>query len=119
MSELNARQRRAIPFIVSSPTIIEGVNKAGVTPKTFYKWLKQPDFKAELDRQRNEAAKVALDTLTQSLNKAVENLVGLIDNKDDRLKRLACKDVIEYILKHKEIEDLENRIAAIEQRLSL
>ena len=70
MSELNARQRRAIPFIVTSPTIIEGVKKAGVNPKTFYQWLsvnpktfyqwlKQPEFKAELDRQRDEIAEEA------------------------------------------------------------
>jgi hypothetical protein len=48
----------------------------------------------------------------------VENLVVLLDSKDDRLKRLACKDVIEYILEHKAVEDLESRIEAIEQRLS-
>jgi phage terminase small subunit len=117
MSELTARQRRTIPFIVTSPTIVEGVSKAGITTKTFYQWLEQPHFKAELDRQRDEAAKNALDTLTQALTKAVENLVGLIDNADDRLKRLACKDVIEYVLKHREIEELEKRIEAIEQRL--
>ena len=38
--------------------------------------------------------------------------------RDDRLKRLACKDVIEYILEHKEAEDHEKRITAIEQKLS-
>jgi hypothetical protein len=69
-------------------------------------------------RQRGELAEWAFDTLTQSLTKAVGNLVKLLDNKDNRLKRIACKYVIEYILKHKEIEDLENRITAIEQRLS-
>jgi len=42
----------------------------------------------------------------------------LIDHQDDRLKRLACKDVIEYILKHKEIDDLTKRIETIEQKLS-
>lgn len=38
-------------------------------------------------------------------------------NQDDRLKRLACNDTIEYILKHKEIEDLDRRLTAIEQGL--
>jgi hypothetical protein len=52
------------------------------------------------------------------LTKAVEELVALLDHKDDRLRRLACKDVIEYIIKHKEIEDLDKRPTAIEQRLS-
>jgi hypothetical protein len=56
--------------------------------------------------------------LAQSLTKAVETLVGLIDNKDDRLKRLTCNDIIEYILKHKEVDDLERRVAAIEERLA-
>ena len=117
MSELSARQRRTIPFIITSPTIVEGVSKAGITTKTFYQWLEKPEFKAELDRQRNELTAEAFGVLSQSLTKAVENLVKLLDHADERLKRLACKDVIEYILKHKEIEDLENRIEAIEQRL--
>jgi Mg2+ and Co2+ transporter CorA len=118
MSELSSRQRRAIPFIVTSPTIIEGVSKAGLNPKTFYQWLKQPEFKAELDRQRDEIAEAAFDNLTQSLTKAVENLVKLLDHTDDRLKRLACKDVIEYIREHKTVDDLSKRIDAIEQKLS-
>lgn len=118
MSELNARQRRTIPFIVTSPTIVEGLEKARVSRKTFYEWLKQPEFKAELDRQRNEITAEAFGKLSQSLTKAVENLVKLLDNADDRLKRLACKDVIQYILEHKTIEDLTTRIEAIEQRLA-
>ena len=117
MSELSTRQRRTIPFIITSPTIVEGLDKARVSRKTFYEWLKQPEFKAEIDRQRDEAAKAAFDTLTGALTKAVENLVKLLDHADDRLKRLACKDVIEYILEHKTVEDLENRIEAIEQKL--
>jgi hypothetical protein len=118
MSELSARQRRTIPFIITSPTIVEGLEKAKLSRKTFYQWLEQPEFKAELDRQRDEAAKTAFETLTQSLTKAVENLVKLLDHADDRLKRLACKDVIEYIIRHKEFEDLEKRIEAIEHQLT-
>jgi phage terminase small subunit len=118
MSELSARQRRAIPFIVTSPTIIEGVSKAGLNPKTFYQWLKQPEFKAEIERQRKQVEAEAFGVLSQGLTKAVENLVKLLDHADERLRRLACKDVIEYILKHKETEDLEKRITAIEQRLN-
>jgi hypothetical protein len=56
--------------------------------------------------------------IAQGLTKVAQTLVGLLDHADDRLKRLARKDIIEYILKHKEVEDLENRIAAIEQKLS-
>ena len=37
--------------------------------------------------------------------------------KLERFRRLVSKNIIEYILKHKGTEDLEHRMAAIEQRL--
>jgi hypothetical protein len=52
------------------------------------------------------------------LDKVVETLAALLDHSDDRLKRLVCKDVIEYILEHKAVEDVDKRLAAIEQRLN-
>ena len=116
-SKLTARQLKAIPHIVSNPTYTEGCKKAKINKTTLYKWLKEPEFKAELDRQRDEIAAEAFGVLSQGLTKAVETLVSLLDNKDDRLKRLAAKDVIDFIIRHKENEDLDKRLTAIEQRL--
>jgi len=117
-TKLTARQLKAIPHIVSRPTYTEGCKKARINQTTLYKWLKEPEFKTDLDRQRDEVTAEAFGILSQGLTKAVETLVGLLDNKDNRLKRLAAKDVIDFIIRHKEIEDLDKRLEAIEQRLS-
>ena len=117
-SKLTERQLKAIPIIVVNSTYTGGCKKARLNRTTFYEWLKIPEFKAELDRQRNEIAAEAFGILSQGLTKAVETLVSLLDNKDDRLKRLAAKDVIDFIIRHKENEDLDERLTAIEQRLS-
>jgi len=69
-------------------------------------------------RQRDEVAAEAFGVLSQSLTKAVETLISLLDNRDDRLKRLTAKDIIEHFLKYKEVAELEERVAAIEQRLN-
>ena len=116
--KLSRRQFKAIPFLVSRPTYTQGCEKAKINKTTLYKWLKNPEFKAKLDRQRDDVAAEAFGVLTQNLTKAVEALVGLLDNKDDRLKRLTAKDVIDFIIRHKEIEDLDKRLTAIEKRLS-
>ncbi len=79
---------------------------------------KEPEFKAKLDRQRDEIAAEAFGLLSQGLTKAVETLVSLLVNKDDRLKRLAAKDVIDFIIRHKENEDLDNRLKEVEKRLA-
>ena len=116
--QLTDRQLKAIPHIVSSPTYTEGCKKAGVNKATFYKWLKEPEFKAELDRQREQVAAEAFGVLYQSLTKAAETLADLLDSKDDRLRRLACKDVLDFFVKHKEAEDIERRLTAIEARIA-
>jgi hypothetical protein len=43
--------------------------------------------------------------------------VGLLDTSDDRVKRLTANDIINNFLKHKEINELEERIQQIETRL--
>ena len=61
---LTDRQLKAIPLLIAGRTITEGCEKAGIERTVYYDWLEQPEFKAELDRQRDEAAKMAFDTLT-------------------------------------------------------
>jgi hypothetical protein len=117
-TKLTARQLKAIPIIVTSPTYSEGCKKAKLHRTTFYEWLKIPEFKAELNRQRDEIAAEAFGVLSQGLTKAVETLTGLLDTKDDRLKRLVCKDIIDFIIRHKENEDLDKRLTEIENQLA-
>jgi transposase len=97
MSEATARQVKAIAFVVSSSTYSEAIEKAGVSRKTFYEWLKEPQFKAEIDRQRSEIIAEAFSKLSQSLTKAVETLVGLLNQTDDRVKRLVREDVTGHV----------------------
>lgn len=116
--QLTSRQLKAIPVIVASATYSEGCKKAKINRTTFYEWLKIPEFKAELDRQRDEISAEAFGILSQSLTKAVETLASLLNTQDDRLKRLVCNDIIEHIVRHKETEGLEERVTAIEKLLA-
>ena len=77
-----------------------------------------PEFHAELHRQREEVAREALGILEQSLTRAIETLVGLLDTNDDRLKRLICNDVLNHILKYHEIKDLDQRLGQLEAHVS-
>ena len=117
-SSLTDRQLKAIPIIVTSPTYTDGCKKAKITRTTLYEWMKDPEFKAELDGQRDRISAEAFGVLSQSLTKAVETLVDLLDSGDKRLRHLAAKDIIDFIIRHKENEELEQRIAAIETRLA-
>jgi len=80
-TQLTDRQLKTIPFIVTGSTYTEGCEKAQVDRTTLYEWLKQPEFKAELYRQRNEIAEEAFRALENSLSKAMNTLTGLLGYK--------------------------------------
>lgn len=115
--KLSRRQLKTVPFLVSSPTYTQGCEKAKINKTTLYKWLKKPEFKAELDRQRSEIVEAAFGMIAQNIEKAVSTLMGLLDTGDDRVKRLTANDIIGHFLKRRELVDLEERIEQIEKRL--
>lgn len=116
-STLTARQAKFLPVLVASPTYTAACKAGRVSRDTLYEWLKDPTFKAELDRQRAELVAQGLALLSQSVVKAVETLAGLLDAGDDRLKRLAAKDILDQQAKFQELDELARRIEAIEERL--
>ncbi len=117
-STLTPRQYKIISEIVAGSNYTDACEKIHINRATFYAWLKIPEFTAELNRQRSELVSDAFGVLSQSITRAVEVLTALLDTKDERIKRLAANDIIEHILQHKEIEDLQQRITAIESRLA-
>ena len=115
--KLSRRQLKAIPFLIGSPTYTQGCEKAKINKTTLYKWLKNPEFRTELDRQRSEIVEAAFGMIAQNIEKAVSTLVGLLDTGDERVKSLTANDIVNHFLKRRELVDLEERIERIEERL--
>ncbi|MCH8215541.1 MAG: hypothetical protein IH892_02085 [Planctomycetes bacterium] len=114
---LTDRQAKALPFIITSPTYTEACRKAKVDRKTFYRWLDDSVFKAELERQQQAVSDRALGMLAQNVTQAIERLAGLVNDSDKRLARLASKDMLELHQRYLELKDIDARLKAIEQRL--
>jgi hypothetical protein len=112
---LTERQLKAIPYLVSSTTHEKGCREAGISRNTLYEWLKVPAFKAELTAQRNAVVESALDILKGHVSGAVDALVGLLTTENGYLRRSVANDVIEHVLKGKELEEIEARLAALEK----
>jgi phage terminase small subunit len=114
--DLSEKQIKAVPHLISSKTLKEGCRKARISRKTLYQWLKDPVFKEELRRQRDVIIEEALENLKGAMTKATETLIDLLDKTDnEHLKRYVAKDIIEYVLKAKELGDLEERLVKIER----
>lgn len=113
---LSSKQLKSIPFLIGAKTYQEGCKKARIATKTYYEWLKNPVFRDELKQQRDNVIEDALEALTGHITKAVETLGELLASSDsDSLKRLLAKDIIGYVIKARELEDMDKRLTAIEE----
>jgi beta-phosphoglucomutase-like phosphatase (HAD superfamily) len=112
---LTARQRRAIPLVLPARNIEEGCRSARITTQTWYTWLREEGFKAEVDRQREEVISEALDRLKAAVNEAVEGLTALMGAEEKNIRLRACERVLDFLLKSKELEEIEERLSELEK----
>jgi hypothetical protein len=117
-ANLSERQLKAIPFLVTAPTYEAGRKKARVSKNALYEWLRNPAFINELRRQRNQVATDALEALKGHMMRAVETLVGLLQSESETLRRGVANDVINLCMKTMELQEIEERLAAVEERVT-
>ncbi len=113
---LSERQKQALPIFASNLTIEEACERAGISRNTFYEWLKEPQFKSELDRLRNEIVNEAVNHLKITSTKAAKTLGNLLERDDSpTVQRAAANDVLGHVMKFMELKELEDRLADIER----
>jgi len=116
--KLSARQRLALSIIVQEPTVEGAAEKIGVTRKTIYEWLKQDSFKQALEVARKDYVESAFRPLRLAAKHAADKIVKHVDCSDERISLRAAEDIIQFTQKALELENLEERIDALEERMA-
>ena len=115
---LTERQRRLIPFLLTSRSTEEACRRARINKSTVYEWMKDQAFRNELKLQRAAVIDEALQTLKGSIVKATETLVRHLGSKRENISIRAAEKIIEFAQKAIEQEDLEKRLEELEARIA-
>jgi hypothetical protein len=93
-------------------------NKAGVSTATVHRRLKKPEFKAQLQKMRADMVERTIGMLTAAAGEAVKTLLSLQKETVQAAVRLgAAKAILEIGMRLREVSELEDRIAALEEQL--
>jgi len=114
-NHLTRKQLETIPHLIGARNLEEGRLKAKVSKSVLFKWLKDPVFTCELERARTVVINDALERLKAALSGAVEGLIDLTESDKDSIKYQACSKIVEHFLRIKELEELGDRVAALEK----
>ncbi|MES1224783.1 MAG: hypothetical protein ABUT20_55340, partial [Bacteroidota bacterium] len=115
-SRLTEKQLKALPFLIFSRSAGDGRREAKISRQTYYEWLKEPIFKAELTRFRNLIVEDAIEVLKTHTTKAVNTLVGLLDANNLPLQRNVANDILQHVSKFKELQEIEARLEVLEKQ---
>jgi hypothetical protein len=107
---LTSKQWRVIPHLLAAPSIEEACRRAKINKTTVYEWLKNDAFRQALKTARDELIERALNGLKASVGRAVETLVKLLESKREPIRIRAAENIIQFVQKAIEVEQLENRV---------
>ena len=112
--KFSPRQQKALAILVSMPTVEKAAVKIGVNPKTVWAWLKNPEFRAELDRLRTGVVTDAIDRIKASAVAAVGALQLEMAQGKGASRVSAAKTLLDYVLGLRELDDVTDRLKRVE-----
>jgi hypothetical protein len=119
LTKLTQRQRSALPFLASAPSLSAGCRDAGISRELYYRWLKQPAFAAALETAQEDRLQQALQFLERHTTAAVSKLVELLETQNEALRRMVCLDIIGLTSKATVEKEITSRLSALEQALMI
>ena len=113
---LTAKQAKLITALNSSRNITIACKRAGVSRKTFYRWLNDEVFYSALKQVQDQVLEETSLSLTAGLNTALEVLYQIMVEGDiNNVRRNASNDWIGHTVRLKEHTDTVKRIEELER----
>ena len=119
--KLTAKQEAAVIALLTARSVEEAARTTDVPARTLHRWLQEPLFQAACRKARRADSAQADTRLLQAKGPAVSTLLRImVDAKAPAATRLRAADsVLNHVRQALEIEDVEARLAALEQAAEL
>ncbi len=118
-AKLTGKKAQAVAALLLYPNREEAAAATGISGVTLWRWTQEPEFAEAYRKARRQAVQHAIGRIQQVCSDAVRTLQDVMMEKDSPAssKVTAAKTILEMAIKAVELEDLEARIAALEERM--
>jgi hypothetical protein len=99
-------------------TLENAAAKAGVSTRTATRRMADPTFQKRLRAMRLDMVQRTMGALTAAGQEAVRTLLELLKGSTPSVRLGAVRMVLEMGIKMREVADLEERLAALEEQLA-
>jgi len=117
---LPPKQQKFLGCVLTARTVEQAAKAAGFSERQCYRWLADARFDAALREARRTALRLATGQLQQAAGEAVTVLRCIaLDAKQPAAARVtAASKLLDAAYRAAEVEDLTERLEAVEERLA-
>lgn len=118
-SKFSRKKDEAIAALLTQRNLEEAARVAGIGPQTLLRWLKIPEFQTAYREARRAAVSQSNARLQQASSAAVSTLLKImVDANAPASARVRAADrILEHAKQGVQDEDIEVRLAAVEQKM--
>jgi len=118
---LSKNQLKAVEALISYDTVADAALAAGLARDTLYRYLKNSVFDGELKKAKRIMVDQAVLSLQRSCKDAAAALADICKDKDSppSARVSAAREILGQTMKALEVESIEERLKALEDRLNL
>lgn len=116
---LTAKQLKALEALLDGANVQDAASAAGVNRKTVARWLQEPAYWKLYQVNSRRGLELAARRLTGKLDMAVDMVASVMEDDEAPagVRLRAAQQVIDGSLKLLEVTDIQERLAALEERL--
>ena len=118
-SNFTRKKEKAIAALLTTDTIEQAANVAGIAESTLYRWLREPVFLEQYRKARKAAVDQAISTLQERANKAAKALIDIAEDQEmpPSTRVAAAREILQTSIKGIERDDFEARLEALERMI--
>ena len=116
-SNFTRKKEKAIAALLTTDTVEQAANVAGIAESTLYRWLKDPTFLEQYRKARKAAVDQAISTLQERANKAAKALIDIAEDQEmpPSTRVAAAREILQTSIKGVERDDFERRLEELER----
>jgi len=115
-SRLSRKQTRAVAALLSTQTIAQAAEQCKVSERTLYRWLAECAFQQALKAAHLAVLDNVVRRLLAGSAQALDTLFELLQAESESVRLRAAVALLEQLAKLKTLEELEQRVSALEQK---
>lgn len=107
-------KEKALSALLNSPSITEAARKSGISERTFYRYLDEPEFKKEFRAARRAIVENSISQIQSATGEAVETLKQNLHCENPAVEVRAAQIILDNAVKGVETIDFLERLERLE-----